>query len=191
MNWILGFLFILIIIFIYSNYIKKKKIAKLKKWLIGNWGKPKTNDYFNFYVIGKYFENNEYKNKAFHIISEKVKIDLDIDELFKFIDRTSSKIGQQYLYYKLRTIGSLENLIKFDILSNLFLNNEVLRFQSQLSLSKLNSNNSYDLEKLITDKPIEKPTYLKFIYASSLTSVLLVILTFFNSNIFYKYNFSL
>ncbi len=180
MNWILGLLFILIIIFLYSNYSNKKKLTKLKKWLIENWGKPKSNDYFNFYVIGKYFENNEHKNKAFHIISEKVKIDLDIDELFKFIDRASSKIGQQYLYYKLRTIGSLEGLLKFDLLSNLFLNNETLRLKSQLSLSKINSHNSYDFEKLITDKPIEKPTYLKYIYASSLTSVLLVILTFFN-----------
>jgi len=180
MNWILGILFVLIVIFIYSNYARKKRVTKLKKWFTEDWGKPKTNDYFNFYVIGKYFENNEHKNKAFHIISQKVKTDLDIDDLFKFIDRTSSKIGQQYLYFKLRTIGSIESLLKFDVLSNLFLNNETLRLKSQLILSKINSENSYDLEKLITDKPIEKPTYLKFIYASSLTSVLLIILTFFN-----------
>ncbi|WP_299523327.1 DNA mismatch repair protein MutS [uncultured Lutibacter sp.] len=180
MNWILGFLFVLIIVFLYSNYANKKKLAKLKKRFIENWGNPKSNDYFNFYVIGAYFENNEHKNKAFHVLSEKIKIDLDIDELFKFIDRTSSKIGQQYLYFKLRTIGSIERLLKFDLLSNLFLNNDTLRLKSQLSLSKINSNNSYDLEKLITDKPIEKPAYLKFIYASSFTSVLLVVLTFFN-----------
>ncbi|MBK5208296.1 MAG: DNA mismatch repair protein MutS, partial [Flavobacteriaceae bacterium] len=99
---------------------------------------------------------------------------------FKFIDRTSSKIGQQYLYFKIRTIETSEKLRKFDVLSNLFLNNETLRFKSQLILSNLNSNDSYDLEKLINDKPIEKPKYLKFIYVSSLTSVLLLILTFFN-----------
>ncbi|MFK5957995.1 MAG: DNA mismatch repair protein MutS [Lutibacter sp.] len=180
MNWILGVLFVLIIIFIYSNYARKKRFSKLEKWFAEGWGKPKKNDYFNFYVIGKYFKNNEHKNKAFHIITQKVKTDLDIDDLFKFIDRTSSKIGQQYLYFKLRTIGSIESLLKFDSLSNLFLNNETLRLKSQLILSKINSENSYDLEKLITDKPIEKPTYLKFIYASSLTSVLLIILTFFN-----------
>ncbi|MBK5244863.1 MAG: hypothetical protein JJE18_07540 [Eubacteriaceae bacterium] len=123
----------------------------------------KKKEYFNFYVIyviGKYFENNTHKNRAYHQISERTSLDLDIDELFKFIDRTSSKIGQQYLYFKIRTIETVEKLKKFEVLSNLFLNNETLRFKSQIILSKLNSENSYDLEKLINEKPVEKPKYL-------------------------------
>jgi hypothetical protein len=52
--------------------------------------------FHNFFVIGKYFENNVHKNKAYHIISEKSKIDLDLDDIFKFIDRTSSKIIELY-----------------------------------------------------------------------------------------------
>ena len=180
MNWILGITSVLVLIFLLNNYYRKKRFKNLKINLLKNWGKQKENEYFNFYIIKQYFENNFHKNHSYHKISERTSVDLDIDELFKFIDRTSSKIGQQYLYFKIRTIETVEKLKKFDSLSKLFLNNEKLRVNSQLILSKLNSQNSYDLEKLINDKPIEKPKYLKFIYASSFTSVLLIILGFFN-----------
>jgi hypothetical protein len=180
MNWILGIIFILVLFLLINNYSRKKRFKKLKVNLQKNWGKQKENEYFNFYIIKQYFENNQHKTKSYHQISERTSIDLDIDELFKFIDRTSSKIGQQYLYFKIRTIETVEKLKKFELLSKLFLKNERLRFNSQLILSKLNSHNSYDLEKLINEKPIEKPKYLKLIYASSFTSILLIILTFFN-----------
>lgn len=180
MNWILGITSILVLIFLINNYNKKKRLKNLKLSLLKNWGKQKENEYFNFYIIKQYFENNFHKNNSYHKISERTSIDLDIDELFKFIDRTSSKIGQQFLYFKIRTIETIEKLKKFGSLTNLFLNNEKLRFNCQLILSKLNSQDSYDLEKLINDKPIEKPNYLKYIYASSFTSILLIISGFFN-----------
>ena len=143
MNWILGLILILVIIFFTNNYYKKKKLKKLKSRLIKEWGKPKIGEYFNFYVIGRYFNNNKHKDIAFHRISEKVKIDLDIDDIFKFIDRTCSKIGQQYLYFKLRTIGSFDDLLKFDSLVSIFETNKTLRLNCQINLSKLNTNNSY------------------------------------------------
>jgi hypothetical protein len=180
MNWILGITAVLVFIFLVNNYNKKKRFKNLKVTLLKNWGKQKENEYFNFYVIKQYFENNLHKNKLYHQISERTSLDLDIDELFKFIDRTSSKVGQQYLYFKIRTVETVEKLNKFDVLTKLFLNNQKLRVKSQLILSKLNSQNSYDFEKLINDKPIEKPSYLKFIYASSFSSILLIILGFFN-----------
>ncbi|WP_456376270.1 MutS-related protein [Lutibacter sp.] len=180
MNWILGIIFVLILIFLIKNYYRKKRLDKLRVYFLKNWGKSKEKEYFNFYVIKQYFENNLHKKQAYYIITERISIDLDINELFKFIDRTSSKIGQQYLYYKIRTIESIKELKKFELLSNVFLTNKKLRIKCQLILSKLNSENSYDLEKLINNKPIDKPTYLKYIYASSFTSVLLLILGFFN-----------
>ncbi|MCF6214162.1 MAG: DNA mismatch repair protein MutS [Flavobacteriaceae bacterium] len=180
MNWILGLLFILIVVFLINNYSRKKKILKFKNYLIDNWGRPKSEKYFNFYVIGKYFENNNHKKQAFHIISEKCKIDLDIDEIFKFIDRTSSKVGQQYLYYKIRTIGSLENLLKFESLTQIFYANKNLRVKCQLLLSRLNSNDSYYLEELINGKQIEKPKIMWLIYSLSFLAIASIFLSFFN-----------
>ena len=120
MNYFLVIAAILIIWFLISNFNKKKRLKKLEASLYKNWGEPKKNEYYNFFVIGKYFENNAHKNKAYHIISEKSKTDFDIDAIFKFIDRTSSKIGQQYLYFKLRTIKSINELKRFDNLTTLF-----------------------------------------------------------------------
>ncbi len=180
MYWILAIISLLIIISIVGYYSRKNKLKKLQFNHIQNWGKAKEEEYFSFYSIKQYFENNIHKNQAYHLISDRICKDLDFDEVFKFIDRTSSKVGQQYLYFKLRTIGTIEELKKFDLLTTLFVNNKEVRLKSQLNLSKINSDNSYDLEKIINGKPIEKPTFLKFIYLSSLTSVLLVILTFFN-----------
>lgn len=178
MNWILGLLFTLILIFIIFNQSRKKRFKNLKETLLKNWGKSKEKEHFNFYVIGKYFENNEHKKNAFHLITEKCKIDLDIDQIFKFIDRTSSKIGQQYLYFKIRTIGSIENLLKFDTLTETFKRNKTLCINCQLILSQLSSNDSYYLEELINGNQIEKPKILWFIKLLSILSIISILLTF-------------
>jgi len=180
MNWILGLLAILIIRWLIINYSNKKKLLKLKKKFNDNWGNSKQSEYFNFFIISKYFENNIHKNKAFHIISDKCKVDLDLDEIFKFIDHTTSKIGQQYLYFKFRTIGNIEGLLKFDSLTQLFKNNKPLSIDCQLLLSKLNSYEAYYLEELINGKQIEKPKNIWFVYMMSIFSVLSILLAFFN-----------
>jgi len=178
MNWILGLLAVLILVFLYHNYSKKKRLKKLKDSLLKNWGKSREGSYFNFYVIGRYFENNNHKKEAFHIISDKIKTDLDIDAIFKFIDRTSSKIGQQYLYFKLRTIGTVENLLQFSRLTKLFEVNKTLRINCQLYLSNLNTNNAYYFEELINGKQIEKPKSIWVIYLLSISALVSILLTF-------------
>jgi hypothetical protein len=157
MNYFLGIAFILVFGLLIRNFQKKRRFKKFKATLYKNWGTQKKKPYYNFFVIGKYFENNAHKKEAYHIVSEKSKIDLDIDEIFKFIDRTSSKIGQQYLYFKLRTIGSIDALLKFDTLTTLFQNDKDASISCQLELSKLNHTSSYYLEELINGQQIRRP----------------------------------
>lgn len=180
MNYFLGIAFIAIIWFLISTQIKKKKLKKFKAQLYQNWGQPKKKKYFNFFVIDKYFKNNTQKEEAYHIISEKNKIDFDIDDVFKFIDHTSSKIGQQYLYFKLRTIGSVKELLKFDKLVTIFQKDKNLSINCQLELSKLNNNNAYYLEALINDKPLEKPKYLGLIRALTVLAIISLLLLFYH-----------
>jgi len=175
MNWFLGLLFILIIIFLIQNYNKKKSLAKLEKGFIENWGKPKLEKFY-FHSIGQYFYNNYHKKEAYHVISDRVKSDLDIDAVFQFIDRTSSKIGQQFLYHKLRTIETIKQLKKFSAFSQVFTDNPDLRIKCQTLLSNLNSNASYDLEKLINDKAIEKPKDIIWVYGLTAAAVLSIVL---------------
>ncbi|SDS02938.1 MutS domain V [Polaribacter sp. KT25b] len=179
MNYILGVLFILVVIFLINNYLKKKKLKKYRKQLFENWGNKTKKEYYNFFVIGKYFNNNSHKNKAYHILSEKNNIDFDIDAVFKFIDRTSSKIGQQYLYFKLRTIGSISDLLEFNKLTTTFLKDKELSISCQLEISKLNNNNSYYFEELINDKQLDKPKHLWLVKGLTITAISSIILLFF------------
>lgn len=178
-SWIILILNILILIYLWSNYKKKKRLIKLKEYLINHWGKPKTDKYFNFFSIKQYFENNSHKNKAFHLITNSTVNDLDLEEVFKFIDRTSSKIGQQFLYYKLRTIPKKEQLNSFSLLTELFKYDSKLRLKTQLQLSKLNTHSNYDFEVLVNNKPLEKPTYYKYVYALSIAALIFSVLSFF------------
>jgi hypothetical protein len=179
MSYFLGIAFILILVFLINNFLKKKRFKKIKDTLYKNWGTQKKASYYNFFVIGKYFENNAHKKEAYHVVSEKSRIDLDIDEIFKFIDRTSSRIGQQYLYFKLRTIGSVDRLLKFDTLTTLFQNDKDASISCQLELSKLNQTSSYYLEELINGGQVRKPKNLWFVKLLTVASVTSITLTFF------------
>ena len=179
MNYFLGILFVLILGFLISNFLKKKRLKKFKATLYKNWGTQKKKAHYNFFVIGKYFENNAHKEKAYHVLSEKTKIDLDLEEIFQFIDRTSSKIGQQYLYFKLRTIGSIDALLKFDAFTTLFQNNKELGIACQVELSKLNATSAYYLEELINGKQVDKPKNLWVVKLLTITAISSIIFSFF------------
>jgi rRNA-processing protein FCF1 len=176
MNWISGVIVILILLFILSSYRNKKRIKKTKNDLLNNWSKQKIQDEFRFVLIEKYFNNNNEKKDAFHIISDRCATDLDINEIFKIIDRTSSKIGQQYLYYKLRSIENKDKLQDFSNLTFLFEENEDLRLESQFNLTSLNSNDSYSFESLVTSQPIKKPKIIWLIYTLSVLSISFILL---------------
>ncbi len=78
--------------------------SKKKEKLLSEFGNLKD-DNFDFELIETYFRNKEHTND-FQVLSDKTCNDLDFKELFRFIDRTNSKIGQQFLYDKLRSIPS-------------------------------------------------------------------------------------
>lgn len=152
----------------------------LKQNLNKKWGLPKPESSFNFYLIRKYFDNKIENGKFYHIISENTFEDLDLAEVFKLIDRTTSKIGQQYLYFKLRTLTNIDKLLIFNSLSNIFLGNNKLTLYFRSELSKLNSENTYYLESLIHQKHLSKPKNIWIIYTFSILAFLVIFLSFFN-----------
>jgi hypothetical protein len=165
------------------------------------WGISKSNEHFNFELIGRFFDLARKDNIDCHqVISDRTATDLDLNEVFKVIDRTSSKVGQQYLYFKLRTLRSeTDELKKFDLLVELFLNDASLRLQCQLELHNLNSSGSYYLQELLRKEQIQRPKWLKVAYALSLATIgclilapvypvtLLVLLPLFIANAFIHY----
>ncbi len=178
MNYILVILFVLIAVYQYTNWYKKRRSHKLREELESNWGKQKIEDYFPFHLIEKYFDSRD-KEGSYCIISDKVKSDLDINEVFKFIDRTKSKVGQQYLYNKLRSIESKGNLIKFDTLVNTFYDNKTLSIDCQVQLTNLDNDDSYYLEELLSEDLIDKPKFLWVVYLLSILVASSIALSFF------------
>ena len=180
MNWILGFILILIVIYLIGLQLNKSKNKSSRKALIENWGKSKNENYFDFDLISQFFTNHRSFEKVFQIISDNTWIDLDMDEVFKFLDRTTSKIGQQYLYYKLRTIKDISDLKRFGKLTDLFSSNQSLRLKSQLELSKLSSNKAYYLEELFRKKDLERSGKIWLFRFLSIAAISSIILSFFN-----------
>lgn len=168
MLYIIILLIVLTLISISVFYLKKRDKEKKINYLKSNWGRQNNNDYFDFYYIRSYFDY-AVKNKHFHILSDKTVADLDINDVFKIIDRTCSKIGQQFLYYIIRTPkNDLKSLKKFNKLVDFFSSkkNEIDRLNCQIELSKLNSHDSYYLSGLISDdvlKPKKILTYYLFL----------------------------
>ena len=158
---------------------KKKNIERLKK----SFGEIKD-DIFDFKMIGKYFKNKD-NSKAFQILSDKTCNDLDFNELFLFLDRTHSKIGQQYLYNRLRTISPNKEQTQIEerIIEKLA-TDENFRLSVQTRLEKLNKYDAYHISTLFQEKHRKPPKWFLAVKLLSFTSLLSLILGFFNPMFF-------
>ena len=143
---------------------------------------PKEED-FNFDLIEHYFKHKVQLDN-FQIINDRIMNDIDFHELFRWIDRTHSKVGQQYFYNQLLTINNnlnfddQENLIKY------FISKEAHRLKAQSLLSKLNKRNSYYISNLFLDGYIPKPKWFWVTGILSFTGFAALILTFFYNQVF-------
>ena len=135
-------------------------------------------DYFDFDLISKYFYNINNSKSKHHTITDKIRDDLDIDELFIRIDRTSSKIGQHFLYNKIRTIENTNKLNKFEKLINIFENQNSKKIKFQKLFSKIDTDDAYYFEELIHREQIKKPKWFKLTYFLTIAVIVLIILTF-------------
>jgi hypothetical protein len=163
---------------------------------------------FNFRHIAQYFLLSD-KSGVLQSISERTNQDLDLDEVFKFIDRTSSSVGQQYLYYLLGSIPS--DLTRADRLEhriNIFTANPDLKVKVQSGLSGMNNNDAYYISSLFLHEYIKQPkwfwvvpmlslvsvcsAFLSFIYPQFLIALILLLAVnfvfhYWNKNNLYKY----
>ncbi|HET8858428.1 MutS-related protein [Marivirga sp.] len=158
--------------------IKREKKAKLQ------FGEPKSEP-FLFDWITEFYSKLP-KLESSHSLSDKVCNDLDFEELFMFLDRTNSKIGQQYLYNQLRTHDEddiisqeEENLIKKIPKDHQF------RLFLEKHLSKLDQTESFYIAKLFQDKPIEAPKWFKWLPLLSVISLLSIISLLFSTVMVY------
>ncbi len=157
---------------------------KYNEAFLNSFGKMKD-DTFNFDLVEKYFRNKKHEN-SFQVLSDKTCQDLDFDELFMFLDRTQSKVGQQYLYNKLRNIPSNQHeLDRSENLIRLFREDTEFRLKTQKRLDNLRESNNYYISSLFQEKHIERPKWFFVIPMLSFTSLLSLLLFPMNGNLIF------
>ena len=97
MNYLVFVLILTGLMFIFIIYLNKRKSRKGIEQIRATWGKSKT-ELFNFDGISNY--SQEVRGNSFHLLTEQTIDDIDFYGIFKFIDRTTSKVGQQFLFRK-------------------------------------------------------------------------------------------
>lgn len=180
MNWIITICLLVVLYFLWNNYNSKKQHKLCFSSTLSNWLTIKPNKEFDFFKIARYKENTPKSKTVYQYISEQTNHDLDLDDVFEYIDRTTSKIGQQYLYYKPHAIESKEPDLQVEKMIALFDENSTLRTNTILDLATLNRNETYYFEGLFNTPPTYKTDKTTIVWIlNSLTIVLLVSLFFF------------
>jgi hypothetical protein len=134
---------------------------------------------FHFGQIEKYFLNAR-KHDVFQTVSDRTFKDLDLEDVFRFIDRTWSRVGQQYLYHLMRNIP--ENGRRREKLERIvagFQENPALRNSMTEEISKLNKTDAYYITALFQEKYLQQPSWFWLIQMLSAISAISVLLSFF------------
>ncbi len=160
----------------------RKKANRQKK--TKEFGKLK-NEVFLFSWISEYFDKTK-RFESTHVLSDQVCKDLDFEELFMYLDRTNSKIGQQYLYNQLRSfeeessLGSREEGFIRKIQED-----EQFRVLLETNLSKLDETEAFYIAKLFQDKTVEAPKWYKILPLLSILSLISLVSLLFSTSLVY------
>ncbi len=162
------------LIFVFIVYLNKRKSRKGIEQIRAAWGKSKTES-FNFDGISNYSE--EVRGNSFHLLTEQTIDDIDFYGLFKFIDRTTSKVGQQFLFRKVIEPTALAKDNSQDLVE-LFSRDKSLRETIQLELLNLNESDAYHIPSLLKANLLQKPKWFKFLRLDIAIVICLIILSF-------------
>lgn len=152
-----------------SKRAKEKNIKKIRD----KWGKP-NEEYINFDqlfpldVLGLFSD--------FHIISDQTKNDISFNDLFCLLNRTISKVGEQYFYnLLLHPTNNIKEIHSLNKEMHFFIANSKQREDCQIVLSKLKQTSSYNIAILLMENNWLPPHWYN--YAKWLT-ILICLTTF-------------
>ncbi len=157
---------------------------KLKERLSESFGKIKE-DSFAFELIERYFRKKD-QTGTFQVLSDKTCNDLDFNELFMYVDRTTSKVGQQYLYNRLRTIppGNDKLVSQERIIEKMGADSDE-RLKLQIQLDQLSRDDAYYITSLFQDEHLKEPKWFFVVRLLAFTSLLSLIMLPFNPRLIF------
>ncbi len=153
---------------------KKKLRARLDQ----EFGSIKS-EHFDFSLIERYHNENSGAT-CFQHLSDQTCEDLDFDLFFSVVDRTTSKIGQQFLYDALRRIQKDKSFKDQEEVIEYLRTHPKDRLEIQMTLHQLNSKNAYYLQNLFQGDHITVPKWFYIVPVLSLTALFSIGMTFFN-----------
>jgi hypothetical protein len=135
---------ILIGFYIYNYFDKLSTTRRNLERIQNKWGRP-VNARRNFKLIAAYLNGSDGPGKISGVIAN----DLDLNNVFNYIDRTNSKPGKQYLYKRLFTPDTnFESLLKFDKKIDTLNMPRPDQEHIELELARLSSPDAYYLAEL-------------------------------------------
>ena len=163
----------------FFDLLKRVGHSKLKK-LRDSWG-ALPEDPVDIKTAGLCFELNKQNSiDNSYRIDDDTWHDLDLDEVFALINRTTTPTGAQYLFYLLkhpvfekRILDSREERI------NAFSNNRELREAVQLALHKLAERNAQYLPYSLWEPLPENPGYARVFPLLTFIALVVLLLTAF------------
>jgi DNA mismatch repair ATPase MutS len=173
MEYIIFGAIILILIFLAIQQSDKGKSKSNLNRIRLDWGNPKSKIQFQFGKIRRYADVVPEK---FHRLTDQTIEDIDFQKLFAFIDRTTSKVGQQFLYKKV-TEPSDDVEHSSEKLINLFNDDKALREDVQLQLLKLSDEDAYHISSLLRNTFFEKPKWFSLLVVDIVVVFSLLVLS--------------
>lgn len=146
--------------------------------LKASFGKLKE-DSFDFDLIERYFKGRD-NSGSYQVLSGKIWNDLDLYDIFKFLDRTYSKVGQQFLFNKLKNIpADLNKIQKHEEIIREFTEDPDLRLNVQRHISKLNNFEAFYITSLFQEEHLKSPGWFFAVPVLAFISLISLILLFF------------
>ena len=169
---------LLLVVFVAASSIhssRKRKRALIEQ-LRNGWGKIKSGP-FTFEAIEKYATQSG--GNGFHRLSTQTLNDIDFLDLFSFIDRTTSKIGQQFLFNQLlHPTNDIKALNLFNQRVEMLSKDKDLREEVQKELLRLSGSDAYFVCSLLKKKLLERPSWFPLLYVNALIVIVMSILAF-------------
>ncbi|MEF9952030.1 MAG: DNA mismatch repair protein MutS [Clostridium sp.] len=175
LGWIFMAIGIICLIIGYGfwNHITNLKIINNK--IKESWGERKDVselDNRDFSLISSYFENTKYKSEFY--IDDITWNDLNMKEVFNCINRAYTSVGEEFLYYTLRTpLFRIEDLKFKDNITNELSSNLFEREKIAFLLANLGKSKKSDISSLFTLKSITSKSLLIYRILSILPLVFL------------------
>jgi len=169
---IIGSIIVILLFLVIHHFNKLKVKAKIEE-IRSSWGNPKTES-FHFNSIRRYAD---LMNEKFHRLTDQTIEDIDFQRLFIFIDRTTSRVGQQFLFKKvIEPTNHVED--PSEKLIHLVAKNKNLREETQIELLKLNDSDAYYISSLLEVRSIEEPKWIFLLTVDLIAVVSLLVLSF-------------